>query len=273
MNVVSAKRYVIAAKVGAEGHKLFQIIASARDGSLYLAFPYYERARGVLGEVTLKPKLAFPADITIGETLYGTSHVVKYAHHASGRSHFSLTGKAAPLVKKQSVPLSEASGHVFTLKVQGISRFKPLEADRPSTPKRKVIPFAFAADNAPVALKFVGFWYSERELASRLISSNGQSPWYATQHPDGRRRMGIALATTFKSRGVPGYVFLTAEPVPQIAPGKEVSLQCLGGFDPVRLVHDHKVGSSFLLFMYPEPEGPDGIAGAMGTVDVGPDGA
>jgi len=249
INVYSAKRYVVAAKTNHGRRKLFQIVCSAKDGSIFITFPYYREGGGIMGEAQVSRTLTYPASLTVGDSFSASTHYVKYSHHPSGRAHFSLDGKVTTTVKREAVPLSRASGHLFTFMVQGLDRFDPMEDKDLGTSDRGVVEFNLS-DEPTTALKFVGHLYSQTELGKRAVHED-ETPWTACLTPDGRRLMGIPLATGYRHEGEPRFLMLTGERIARVSEDSEVFLTFLGGFDPPEIAFNHNQDTGFLMLIYP----------------------
>jgi hypothetical protein len=244
-----AERYVIAVRTTSGSRKLFQIVPSKGDGSLYITFPYYRHGGGQMGEVQVDANKTFPSNLIVGDAFSVSTHYVKYSHHPSGLAQFSLSGKVRSSVRKASVPLSDASGHLFTFMVQGLDKFDVKEPTEKGKPKRGLVEFGLDCDESQ-SLKFVGRYYSEREFAARA-TFNSDMPWLMGVTPDGRRVMALALATTYFHKGERRYLILSAEKVPQITKSQEVFMSFMGGFDPPDVALNHSVPTTFLMFIYP----------------------
>lgn len=268
VNIYSAERYVVAAKTNHGRRKLFQIVCSRKDGSFYVTFPYFREGGGVLGEVQVPATLTYPASLAVGRSFSASSHYVKYSHHPDGRAHFSLDGRVRTTVKRQSVPLWLASGHLFTFMVQGLGRFDPIESKDRGTGKRGVVEFDLSGQPAD-ALKFVAHVYSQTELARRCVHED-DTPWTACITPDGRKLMGLPLATTYQHEGEPRYLMLTGERVPQISGDTEVFLTFLGGFDPPEVAFDHSRDMALLMFVYPAFKDLSELAHLCRVIDLKP---
>jgi len=203
-----------------------------------------------MGEVRLDPERKNPSDIVVGDGFSVSTHFVKYSHHPSGVAQFSLTGKVKSVVRRTSASLSHVNGHFFTFMVQGLEHFDQLrDEERAFNPRKGVVEFGLDC-GLDQSLKFVGYYYSERELASRT-SYGANTPWIKTVTPDGRAVMGIALATNYMYRGERTYLMLTGEKIPTITVSQEAFLSFMGGFDPPEIAFNHRYPTSFLMFIYP----------------------
>jgi hypothetical protein len=232
-----AERYVIAVRTTSGSRKLFQIVPSKNDGSLYITFPYYRHGGGQMGEVQLAANKAYPSALTVGDGFSVSTHYVKYSHHPSGLAQFSLSGKVKSSVRKISVPLSDASGHLFTFMVKGLDKFDVKSPEEKVNRKRGLVEFGLDCDESQ-SLKFVGHYYSEREFAARA-TFNSDMPWLMGVTPDGRRVMALGLAMTYFHNGERRYLILSAERVPPVTKSQEVFMCFMGGFDPPKVAFDN----------------------------------
>jgi hypothetical protein len=94
-----AERYVIAVRTPSGSRKLLQIVPSKSDGSLYITFPYHRHGGGQMGEVQVAANKIYPSDLTVGDGFSVSTHYVKYSHHPSDLSQFSLSGKVRSSVR------------------------------------------------------------------------------------------------------------------------------------------------------------------------------
>ena len=129
MEVVAfhSDRIVITLKADGHRHKIFQILFR-KDGSLFVNFPYFSKTQGVLAEVTVNGAPGSSCEVNLADTGRVASHLVKYSHHPDGRAHFSQDGKIKTEIKRQSVPLRDQQGHIFTLLFQGLRAFTSVNA-------------------------------------------------------------------------------------------------------------------------------------------------
>lgn len=245
LHVIQADRYVVVADLRDASFKLFQI-AFSRDASIFVTFPYLKGCGATMGIVTMPGGEAVFEHFEVGETFAVSSHLVKYAHHPSGRAHFSLTGKARTTGVRQSVPLSRASGHLFTVRFQGLRAFDKVEVNEKSTSKRKVVPFQGQESGE---IKIVGQIYGERELLRLLHGAAGnKSYWIPIGFPDGSRRIGVVLATPYIFEGDRRYLLVTGQPNPdKFLVGIDEGLSFMGGFDSADHVDDYSRDSSYLM--------------------------
>ncbi|GLZ84687.1 hypothetical protein Pres01_07380 [Metapseudomonas resinovorans] len=266
INVYCADRYVIAAGINGKKYKIFQIAFSSSDASLYVTFPYLEGCLGRLGAVKLPAGQESFEKLTIGEDFPVTSHLVKYSHHPSGQAHFSLTGKIKTSIKKQSVPLHAANGHIFTANFQGIHHFKALEDNKKATNKRGIVPFSF--DEKEISsIKFVCHIYSDQELGRR-VSHKLKSPWTLVHLPSGEKCIGIPLATPIHIDGQRRFLFITAQATGSTLTGKDKGISFMGGFDHDSTVFNHGLETEFLMMFVHESESFEELSLKFGSIDL-----
>lgn len=247
LTVLKSSLFVVACEGPTFTAKLFQI-GFTSDGSLFVSFPYL-KAGGSLGEVSLSEPATYPTDLTIGDELSATSHGVKYSHHPSGVAHFSLTKKVQTEVRKRAVRLDAAGGHVFTVTASGFHRFAaPKDGDRRK--KDRLVVSYRIEESAPRELKFVGYVYSRREMAARMLKNESSSPWFAAIKASGDRSAGVCLSIPCLHGQEQLLLVLTIE---ERAPPEHDGhglLTFLGGFDCPDVAGDHTKPTSFLFAGY-----------------------
>jgi hypothetical protein len=250
LNIYSAPKYVVSVRTKRDSRKIFQVISAKNDGSVYITFPYYRADGGQMGEVCLDANRTYPSDLIVGDDFSVSTHFVKYSHHPSGLAQFSLTGKVRSTVRRPAAPLGAVNGHFFTLMVKGLSHFEiRTEEEKQFSRKRGLVEFGLDCD-LNQSLKFMGYYYSERELAARAVYGD-KTPWIAAVTPDGRKIMSIGLATNYTHQGERTYLMLTGERVPSVTESQDVFLSFMGGFDPPEIAFDPGRATSFLMFIYP----------------------
>lgn len=105
INVVSAERYVVVAETDCGHRKIFQILFSKKDGSLFVTFPYLKGCSARVGTLVMPKGVGYHEQFHVGKDFPVSAHLVKYSHHPSGQAHFSLTGKVRTTIKKDSMRL------------------------------------------------------------------------------------------------------------------------------------------------------------------------
>lgn len=264
LKAYSADRVVIAVQNGSMRKKVFQINFKSRDGSLFVSVPYAELGTGRVGVIECPP--GDPDSLSFGENAPVTSHSVKYSHHPDGEAHFSLDGKVFTRIRRKAVPLTAAEGHLFTVMVQGLDRFEDLNERDIATSKRGIVPMP--VHEGPIAaLKFVGHLCSINHFAKRLQMPRMDSPFIPLITPDGRRLVGIVLATRLKQSNLQYLLIMSVEPIDTVATYSDLYVALMGGFDPPDLVFDHNRPMSFLMMMYPEVRDSAELRSSVGSID------
>ena len=270
-----SERFVITLETASDRRKVFQLLFRKNDGSLFVNFPYYKHTRGLLTLATLKAKTSYPTSLSLIDGGKVTGHKVKYSHHPDGRVHFSQDGKIRSKVRKQSVALSEAEGHIFTIQLQGFDDFKALDAKEREpllSPKKTILNYRFMG-KPPEAFKFVGHWHNRKSLLA-MTSQMGKKPWFMWTRSGGSNVMGMIIADPFIKSGQECYLLLSCEVIPRLDKERYSTLTFMGGFDPKHIALDHAKDTSFLTLAYPSSESYEDLEKQIGTVDyVKPNGS
>lgn len=264
LKAYGADRIVIAVQNGSMRKKIFQINFKSKDGSVFVSVPYAILGAGRVGVVEYPP--GDPDSLSFGESAPVTSHSVKYSHHPDGEAHFSLDGKVLTRIRRKAVPLTAAEGHLFTLMVQGLDRFEDLDKKDVATPKRGIAPMPIR--EGPIeALKFVGHLYSATHFAERLLLPQMDSPFIPLIASDGRRLVGVVLATRLRQSNLQYLLIVSVESIDTVAPHSELFVSLMGGFDPLDIAFDHSRPMSFLIMMYPEIRDSEELRNSVGSID------
>ncbi len=261
LQVIQADTYVIAVQCDGIARKLFQIIA-ARDGGLYVAFPYSPFDQGRVGIIEVK---ANAVETIIGEGFPLTSHHVKYSHHPTGRVQFSQTGRVKSVIGRSGIPFGQVSGHIFSVTFQGISRYPAGDKKGFAKYKRTLVPF----EGTPLAkaYKFVAYIHSANELATR-VKGLGDALWLTCVTPSGRLNTGITLATKFRDHCGLRFILLQMETTAAIRADIGEFLMFIGGFDPPSISMDPVKDTQALMFFYPETSPSNEMIRNFGTIDL-----
>ena len=263
----ASERFVITVETGQDRRKLFQIMFRKSDGSLFLSFPYYKDVAGLLTLATLRARAQYPASLSLLDGGKVTGHKVKYSHHPDGHVHFSQDGKIRTAIRKRSIPLLEAEGHLFTIQLQGLSDFSELDRKERLpllSDKKTILNFRFEG-SPPDAIKFVGHWHKKTSLLRR-ISQFGSKPWFICEKSDGSTAFGMLLRDAFLESGE-DYLLLTCEAIPLVDKGRFSTLTFVGGFDRREIALDHAQDTSFLALAYPATESYEELRDQIGSVD------
>jgi hypothetical protein len=263
-----SEQYVITVEVGSFRYKLLQFMFRKTDGSLFINFPYYAYKEGIVSHVTWLPELAPPANLDLKDEGKVTSHSVKYSHHPDGRAHFSQDGKVFTVIKKQSVPINDIQGHVFTVQLQGLNFFeqlRPIEYYLPPSVKRTVLIFPFG-DKEPEAIKIVGRWYSQAVLMSNM-KSGILSPRMTAITPQGKEYSSYLCSSPEGHAGEGRIMVITCEGIPKLSKDEETTLTFIGGFDMSTIVNDLSTITTFLALSYPV-DNANALRKRIDTIDL-----
>jgi hypothetical protein len=263
--VIAADLYVIGADTPVGLRKLLQVICTANDGSIYVAFPYAQLGAGTIGVARIDPAPNVPRTITVGHDFPATVHTVKYAHHASGQAHFSLDGKIFTQIRREAAPLNEVNGHLFSVMLQGFNQFEPLDPGKRNKKRRSTVVLALS-DAAQPAVKIVGRLYREDRAPLAALHDVPGSTGYsvATEHgvvP------GVLLLTSLRSGGRRWFLLITMESIPLINHQGEAFMTFMGGFDHECVAFDHSLPLECLMFFYPHRGDLQHVIDRAGTVD------
>lgn len=264
-----SNRFVQTIEAAGDRRKVFQVFFGKRDGSLFVAFPYYRYSSGLLAIATLKANQFGPTSVSLVERGKVTGHRVKYSHHPDGACHFSQDGKIISSVRKQSVRHDQAKGHVFSVQLQGLHDFSKLRAKERApmlSESKTIINWKFDG-TAPAAYKFVGLLYMVADLGS-MTRKMGTKPWVEIKRPDGSKVIGAILAGPQASPAARYCLVLTCEGIPRLDADKSSTLTFAGGFDPREVALNHKNDTSFLALAYPTLDEYQELLQKIGTVDL-----
>jgi hypothetical protein len=245
-----------------------QIMFQKRDGSMFVNFPYYEHSEGLVSLITWMPENPPPTSLSLEPGGKVASHLVKYSHHPDGRAHFSQDGKVFTAIKKQSVPIKEIQGHVFTVQLQGLASFEqlnPSEYNLPPTPKRTILNFSFG-DKEPESVKIVGRWYSQAVLLSNM-KSGVIGPVMTAINPQGKSYSAFLCSAPEGHAGEGRILVITCEGIPKLSKDEETTLTFIGGFDQPTIVNDLSKTTTFLALAYPV-ENADELTERVGSIDL-----
>lgn len=260
-----SKQIIITIQWGAARRKTFQVFFR-RDGSLFVAFPYFRNRTGILAAATIAGNGQTTSQVNLEAFGKIASHLVKYSHHPDGRAHFSQDGRVRTEIKRQSVPLDAQRGHIFSVLIQGLQAFDAADdaKDVGSSPKRTTLTFEIPGAPEANALKLIGRWL---EISTLLPIGQAESiigPKVPTQDRTGRQQIGFLLASPYDE--LPQHVLLiTCELIPRLCPEPEVML-FYGGFDAREIMDDTTQEAGFLTFLYPASDA-DELKKRLGTID------
>lgn len=263
---VNAARYVIVVDTPVGDRKLIQILCTAKDGGIYVAFPYAQLGPGTLGIARIEPGPELPRTVEVGHDFPATVHTIKYSHHPSGQAHFSLDGKVNTVVKRNAVPLDAVNGHLFTVKLQGFSHFKATAKNERASQERAVATLSLTNSALP-AVKLVGWLYSEDRIPLGSLTELSGQRGYAVRNREGTLLHGVLLLTSLRAKGKRWFLLVTAESVPSINTQGEAFMDFMGGFDHEDVALDHSLSLECLMFFYPYRGDLGEAVARNGTID------
>jgi hypothetical protein len=231
-------------------YKLFKIFFGRR-GDIYINFPYYKNPNGLVGQAILKPEAT---TVTLDpDCSKVTSHLVKFAHHIDGETHFSQDGKVRTEIRKKALPLDKLDGHLFTVALQGVEGFEKADIvkyDHKFSTKKCVVNFDVNILEFE-ALKFVAMWNPFDSVVSAISKDNKEKrigPKFVRKSKDGTLFQGFMISPEPRNP-FNGYMLslgLTA--IPKLNKTEETSLSFIGGFDQNIVNSDPSKDYSFLVF-------------------------
>jgi len=254
-------------------HKLFKIGYMKSDGSIWIAFPYFHYPRGLASLVSLPPGSSYPS-ISLIEQGKVTSHLVKYMHHRSGLALFSQSGRIVSSVRKPSVPLSSAEGHIATIVVTGPEAFAKDTSGKPDSWKswnegltEGII--TYTPKSPPPSVKFVIRCYTKKRLRERVFGKSVGPKMTLVQPTGSKAGDGMLMAAPKGTPGSTSYLILQAYRIPRETkePGSHLTL--IGGFDLPEIIFDHTKPSSFLALSYPASNYEE-LQATLGSMDFVP---
>lgn len=267
---VHTERCVISVETNEKQYKLFQIVF-AKDGSLFVNFPYFKHKEGLVTLATIPANISYPTNVELNPGGKATTHLVKYTHHPDGEAHFSQDGRVFTHIRKKAVPLTEFAEHIFTIKLQDLSEFEskdPKIINKKPAIKRTDVNIRIHNTN-PEALKIVGRWYSKNDISGRLRLgdlSNNQKLFICISEDGKTKTQGILLRSPFPINSKEYFLMLTIESIPKFDKNRDSSLTFIGGFDSPNIINDLAKETTFLAFTYPITD-IDNLTKELGSID------
>ena len=265
-NFLAAKRYVVSVDTGVGVRRLLQILCTAKDGSIYVAFPYARLAPGVVGVAQIPVAPNVPRSVKVGHKFPATVHVVKFAHHTSGRAHFSLDGKVNTTVFRAAVPLSQVNGHLFSMMIQGFQSFEVSDPSAPVKKGRSEVILSLSDSRLP-AVKIVANLYREDRLPWGSLQCLAGGVGFAVRMPDGKVLPGMLLQTALAADNKKWYLLVIAESIPLVNHQGPAFMVFLGGFDHAQVAFDHARPLEYLTFFYPHRGSMEDAVAQAGSID------
>jgi len=261
-----ARRFVFTIRTSDYQSKILQIFFNQRDGTLNVGFPYIPRMQGIATIGTLSPSLG-KQEVSLETDGKVTSRRVKYAHKPDGRVHFSQDAQVKTEIKKDSIPLADQDGHVFTAYLQGVGAFEQTRSEQDDAPPREsrtVLNFQFSGE-APEAYKIVAMWHEVRGFLERSMGSEF-GPTVNVGTPQGERARGFLIGTVI-GRPLQDYALLvTCRAQSYFVQPSQPALLFIGGFDPAPSLLDSHRKDRFLCLKYPVSDYEE-LEQRLGSID------
>ena len=229
-----ARKFTIGVKFGFRIYKFFNIIFHS-DGSIFVNFPYFRHSKGIVSLVTHKKgKHAQTLELNPGGKV--VSHKVKYSHHADGEAHFSQDGRVMTVVRKKSLRLDEIEGHMFSVQLQGISKFDSVDLRQVDAKRLNAIKAFERGLLIPRAIEITGKWYT----LEGLVALRGGETLIPISPPKGKPLDDHVLLLACNENSM-----LTKQ--------DDTVLIFTGGYDSAKNIFDPEVETTLLAFVYPNP--------------------
>ena len=223
--------------------KVFQV--QFHGDGLFVHFAYHPSEEGVLARCELGPGRE-EQQISYAETGRLVSSRVKYSHPGDGNAHFSQDGRIRAQVRNNALAIAEpeASGHLFSVDVQGLEHFREMEGERYYSGEYGRAMFEAPRDHPPDCVHFTGFW-ARPDPEARARMRNPVRTRIAGEHEEDR----IALSPLPDSPLYGGLLLVNATPREPLDNSKDHMVLFTGGFAPE--MTDLEVGGGFLMMSYP----------------------
>lgn len=160
---LSAERATVLIGFPERLHQICQV-QFAKDGGIFVHFPYFPPSLGILSETKAPPVGMKSVTYELTELGKFTSELVKFSHHPDGEVHFSQDGKVRTAIRRTSFPLDGPIGQIFQLNAYWPSGFAELtRVDK----KRGYLTFLFR-DRLPTAIRVVAEWRRKKEISDNV---------------------------------------------------------------------------------------------------------
>lgn len=220
--------------------KVFQV-QFANDGSIFVHFPYHPDLEGIAARLEALPgKTQY--DLTESGAI--TSHKVKYSHHPDGTCLFSQDRRVRSVIRSAGPRLDADPGHIFTVDVQGLAKFKEFPTDDYLGAGHGGH-FDVQRGDPPGSAHFVARW---SELKTGVDPRSLRNP-IAARMPNGQIHPCLALVPPERFP-IRNHVLLLEMYLNRpLDPAVDFLLLFQGGFGEG--LHDPTAESSFLILKYP----------------------
>ena len=177
----------------------------------------------------------------------------------------------APEIRKQSLPLAEIDGHIFTVHVRGFSAFETTRGRKDALkvdPKRTVM--VNFNEGEPKGVRFIGLWYSPASLSGRgyLTNPSVGGPIVTVDRSDGTQALAYLLGPPKGSPFEDHLLLLLPVLEPGLGRTPEPYLIFFGGFDSNM---DRATEETHLLGVSYPIEDYNSLRRKLGSVDIDAD--
>ncbi|HWY79109.1 MAG TPA: hypothetical protein VNW29_02005 [Candidatus Sulfotelmatobacter sp.] len=224
---------------GKEEKKIFKWIFTPDNIDFYITFPYYQTKNYHCGTVEIPQSPIKDGVFNAVKNGLASQIPVKFSYHKDGNVHFKPTNYGAGTKNKgyklaaiKVDPLSQANGsHLFTIRFEGLSKFKDLKKHRNSNGELETI---LLVPEDIINFEIQAFAGSSQKSIDGQIKK-GAVPWFQI---DGRTAEGKPIFI-----GV--YAILSRKS--HIVDGNKNALNVLVGFDRTQL---NKTGNIKSLYLF-----------------------
>lgn len=242
-----------------------------KDGSIFLQWPYFRDSDGIASLVRLAADGTTRRTVEFLEEGKVTSHLVKYAHHANGRVHFSQDGKVRTEIRRDAkFPLDGPIGRIMQIDAN-----YPAEGFKGLTTLRKGRPHLLFnyPSKPPEAVRLTFHWRRKKDVASWSRPSGAPlGPKAELVHAVS----GLKCAAFFLGppAGLPlqnHLLVITCDSFPAFTGTGKPMLILRGGADSdeVKVPGDEPEPTEFLAAMYPVEDRAE-LEAVVGTIDFNP---
>lgn len=217
-------------------------VVQFHKSSIFVYFPFHPDMPGLLTHGVVPVGKEVKVDIAANGAV--TSHKVKYSHHMDGNAHFSQDGKIRTAVRGKAADLRTSADHIFSIDVEGLSKFAAFKADDYYGGRYGRGYFEFQGPK-PEAVHVVGWWV----LARPGVDVAAKTSLF---HVPELGIDGIAMAPPPGSALEPGFLVVEVSPRERLTSHQPFFLLFTGGFESG--LADPTLESAFLGMKYPAEE-------------------
>ncbi len=171
-------------------------------------------------------------------------------------------------IKKASIPLSEADGHIFTAQLQGMTDYEIADPKKDFGYTRKRTSFEFNFENQePESIKILGHWYSLNSLVNRFEGSFSNVVGPIVPCMTGKKKyVGVLIQNPYIKSKEKYLLMIICEAIPRLVKDSKSALTFIGGFDLPDIANNTKIATKFLALSYPVNDFTD-LEKRIGSID------